>query len=69
MVDKSTKYNCIKETSARYLCLNCLALCDSIQTWSRNNYTKEDFDMLRQAIIKGAEHDRKVRNEEPSDEL
>lgn len=69
IIDTSTKHNCSKETSTRYLCLNCLALCDSVQKWSKNKYTKEDFDMLRTAIIKGAEHDREIRKVESSDEL
>lgn len=35
-IDKSTDSKDIKETSSKYLCLDCKAECKDVQVWSRN---------------------------------
>ena len=58
IVDKSTKYNCIKGTTTRYLCLNCKAVCNDVQVWSRH----KNIEILKQEVFKS------INKEEDDDE-
>lgn len=57
-IDKSTDSKNIKETSSRYLCLNCKAVCDDVQVWSRH----KGIEMPRQGVFKS------INKEEDDDE-